>query len=133
VDHSYEYDGSHPYDKSELNNEGHFADYENAEYDYTGTYKEDIDDIAHTTSSQDWKSDLQGDTVRDPGTVFGYDKQTGEVVEFETNDPELFAEYAQALEDVTASAESLGQTASESMAASAGAHTVSEHYQSHEH
>ncbi len=61
----------------------------------------------------------------DPGTVFGYDKQTGEKVEFETNDPELFAEYAQALEDATESADSLGEHISETMASSAGAHAVS--------
>ncbi len=61
----------------------------------------------------------------DPGTVFGYDKQTGEKVEFETNDPELFAEYAQALEDATESAASLGEYVSETAASSAGAHAVS--------
>lgn len=67
----------------------------------------------------------------DPSTVFGYDKQTGEYVEFETNDPELFAEYAQALEDAQDSAASLGEYASETAASSAGAHAVSQHYQSH--
>ncbi len=61
----------------------------------------------------------------DAGTVFGYDKETGEKVEFETNDPELFAEYAQALDDATESAASLGENASEAVASSAGAHAVS--------